>query len=65
MCVVIDSLFYAQICIMIAFIASYYRQLSLDIEIKNMRLKIEAVLPGKKTGINFMVFILMFMENCL
>ncbi len=36
------------------FIASYYRQLSADIKMKNYTIK---------TGINFMIFILIFIEN--
>jgi len=38
------------------FIASYYRQLSVDIKMKNHKIK---------TGINIMILILIFIENCL
>ena len=37
-------------------IASCYRQISADIKIKNYNIK---------TGINFNIFILIFVENCL
>ena len=53
------------------FNASYYRQLSLDIEIINYENKRSFVRPEKpkaqanKTGINFMLFILTFVDNCL
>ena len=48
-----------------------YRQLSVDIKIKYYRIKASIASPegpmvwANKTGINFMIFILMFMENLL
>ena len=50
---------------LILFMASYYRQLSADIKMINYKNKISNVrLDGQqKTGINFMIFILIFVEN--
>ena len=51
--------------------ASYNRQLSEDIKMKNYRIKTSFVSPegpktrANKTGINFMIFILIFVVNCL
>ena len=53
------------------FIASYHRQLSVDIKMKNHNIKTSFVshegpnARANKTGINFMNFILTFVENCL
>ncbi len=50
---------------------SFYRRLSADIKMKNFKIKTSFLsLEGlkaqaKKTGINFMIFILIFAENCL
>ena len=46
---------------------SYYRQLSADIKIQNTRLKrqVEPNALANKTGINNMIFILIFIENWL
>ena len=55
---------------MIVIIASYYRQLSADMKMKNFKTKTSFCKPegpkaqGNKTGINFMMIILMFVENC-
>ncbi len=53
------------------FIASYYRQLSADKKMKKFKIKTSFVsrkgtkARADKTGINFMIFILIFVENCL
>ena len=53
------------------FIASYYRQLSADIKMKNNKIKTSFVsreglkAQADKTGIKFRIFILIFVENCL
>ncbi len=44
------------------FIASYYRQLSMNIKMKNDKIK---TYGANKTGINVLIFILSFVENCL
>ena len=47
---------------------SYYIDLSTDSKIKNIRLKPDLLDPmskANKTGINLMIFILKFVENCL
>ena len=50
---------------LILFMASYYRQLSADIKMINYKIKTSFVrLDGQqKTRINFMIFILIFVEN--
>ena len=51
---------------LIVFIVSYYRQLSEDVKIKNDKIKTSFVSPKfLKTGINFMSYTLVFVENCL
>ena len=53
------------------FDSSYYGQLSVDIKIKNLKIKTSFVNPkgpkvqANQTAINFMIFILIFVENCL
>ena len=48
------------------FIASYYRKLFADIKINNLNIKPVLIkAQANKTGINFMIFILIFVENCL
>ena len=56
---------------LLLFIASYYRQLSADIKIKSYKIKASFVIRespkamDSKTGINLMIFILIFLDNCL
>ena len=53
------------------FIASYYRQLSVDFQMKNYTIKTSIVSPegpkarADKIGFNFMIFIMIFVENCM
>ena len=53
------------------FSASNYRQLSTDIKMKNDKIKFSFVKPegpnaqDNKTGINFMIYISISVENCL
>ena len=51
------------------FIGSYYRQLSVDFEIKkkykNKPVLLAPRVRANKTGISLMIFILIFVENCL
>ena len=55
----------------IVIFASYYRQLSADIKMKNNKIKICFVgnagpkVRAYKTGNNFMIFNLIFMEYCV
>ena len=50
---------------------SYYKQISVDIKMKNYNIKTSFVGPegmkawAYKTGINFMIFLFKFVENCL
>ncbi len=53
------------ILIFALFIASYYRQLSADIKMKNYRIKTSPRPLGAITGIDSIIFILIIVENSL
>ena len=44
-------------------IASFYKQLSANVKIEDYKIQTEG--SGNKTGINLMIFILIFLKNCL
>ena len=49
-----------------SFIASYYRKLSADIKMKNLNIKpVLMKALTNKSGMNFVIFILVFVESCL
>ena len=47
------------------YITSYYGQLSSDIKMKPFFSQEGLKVKANKTGLNFMIFILIFVENCL
>ena len=68
----LNSMYLIELVINIyVFIASYYRQLFADIKMKKIKIKTSFFSPegpkarAKKTGIDFMIFILIFVVICL